>query len=99
MVSELPMTTSTINVEDEKAIRTYPNPFENNLTIDYPELNINQKTIIKILDITGRVIQHDLMQSYHYQVNTTDFPAGLLFFQLISESGEIIGEGKIVKGS
>ncbi|MEI6507626.1 MAG: T9SS type A sorting domain-containing protein, partial [Bacteroidota bacterium] len=75
----------------------YPNPTSNSLLVSYVLNEYTDKVIIKLIDITGRIIlskSSSEMQA-NVEVNTTLLNNGMYFIQLISND-KIISVQKIV---
>ena len=85
--------TSTIEIINP-AIKLYPNPFSDQLWIDWPDFKTNAE--IKIIDAAGRFIHSESILSVKHQLDIQDWKKGLYFYQVIQE-GQIKKVGKMVK--
>ena len=63
---------------DENNVSVYPNPFNDLITI-----NTSESGIIKIVDVSGKIILEDLI-SKNATIKTTSFAAGVYFFTFTS---------------
>jgi hypothetical protein len=78
-------------------IVSYPNPFNNELTIEIKN-NKNTQLGIELNDVLGRTmfkIQGAKNQS-SFKINCSELAKGLYFYRIL-ESMENIGTGKVVK--
>jgi|SRR5690606_16576853 len=69
----------------QNAVEIYPNPVQNKLTIENPDLEINQ---IKITDATGKLVLHQKINLVKTIIDFSQFPKGIYF--LTSESSKRI---------
>ena len=96
MVSELPKTTPTNDLTINQAVKVYPNPFGDFLTIER-ELLSNAVSTLSIFDVTGRELKTTKLQNTTQQISTVSFAKGLYFYQVINADGQMIANGKVVK--
>lgn len=68
-------------------IKIFPNPAKNWLSIHIEQANDFER--VQLLDINGRVLQTQLINSTSQQVRLTQLPSGLYFVQLLGEAGTI----------
>jgi hypothetical protein len=60
----------------------YPNPFNENIKIDFPEFK-DEDVIIMISDISGKIVyQNTFKQSNNIILPTNDFQSGIYFLQI-----------------
>jgi hypothetical protein len=81
--------------EIEKAaqsLNVYPNPASDliNFAIDY-----NKATTVKMMDITGRVIETVNFNLNNAQVDVRNYNAGIYMYQVIDNEGNIVKAGKV----
>jgi hypothetical protein len=81
--------------EIEKAaqsLNVYPNPASDliNFAIDY-----NKATAVKMMDITGRVIETVNFNLNNAQVDVRNYNAGIYMYQVIDNEGNIVKAGKV----
>ena len=81
--------------EIEKAaesLSVYPNPASDliNFAIDY-----NKATAVKMMDITGRVIETVNFNLNNAQVDVRNYNAGIYMYQVIDNEGNIVKAGKV----
>lgn len=73
--------------ETKTALKAYPNPFNNTLTIDYSF--VKENSVIKVLDVTGKIVeQQTATKSEGNFITGQSLSAGIYFIQVIAESGE-----------
>src|SRR6185312_361616 len=82
------------------AITVYPNPSNGifTLSLSHPELVSGTQTI-EIYNVLGeRVYNAMLKQVQHdFEIDLSSQPNGVYFYRVIANTGELIGEGKLVK--
>ena len=81
--------------EIEKAaesLSVYPNPASDliNFAIDY-----NKATAVKMMDITGRVIETVNFNLNNAQVDVRNYNAGIYMYQVLDNEGNIVKAGKV----
>ena len=86
LTSIIEIATSSLNL--------YPNPFSNQLWIDWPDFSPAAE--IWMLDALGRLIHTELILSANQQLDIDDWKSGVYFYQIVQE-GNIKKVGKIVK--
>ena len=85
--------TSTIEIINP-AIKLYPNPFSDQLWIDWPDFSSNAE--IQIIDAAGRLIHQELILSTSQQLDIKDWKNGVYFYQIVQD-GQIKKVDKIVR--
>jgi len=80
--------TTGINENSEKKteIRIYPNPANNQLTIEFPSYSANNKTTIELFDINGKLLNNLSIQGNKTQINLNEFPAGIYVVKVIENT-------------
>jgi hypothetical protein len=58
----LDLTTGTSTIESNSALKIYPNPATNNLTVDFSELQ-QQSIILRIINAAGSVVKQELSEN------------------------------------
>ena len=78
---------------DDFSFLVYPNPFENNLTIETPDA-----TLISIYTITGEKIKTIILtqEQIKTEINTRDMPPGIYLCSILKE-GVLISRRKLLK--
>ena len=81
--------------EVEKAaesLSVYPNPASDliNFAIDY-----NKATAVKMMDITGRVIETVNFNLNNAQVDVRNYNAGIYMYQVLDNEGKVVKAGKV----
>jgi hypothetical protein len=87
---------SELKVESEK-VKVWPNPSDGKFTI---ESSVNSRqTSVEIYNVLGeRIYNEPLRQAQgDHKIDISANPAGIYFYQVISEKGELIGSGKLIK--
>jgi hypothetical protein len=88
---------STVGMADYalKEAKAYPNPFSDELNIEFEEAQSGELTLYNQLG------QIQLSQKLDHQkvvrFNLSHFPEGMYHYQLRNEAGEIVSNGKLVK--
>lgn len=65
---------------EEEEFTVYPNPFENELTVN--GLQITGNTVVEVRDITGRLIEERKLTTEDLQLNTTGWAKGVYFLRV-----------------
>jgi hypothetical protein len=74
-----------------KTVKVYPNPAQNFVNID---LEYNGQAQIKIVDITGKVVYNGASTLKNNKIDISDLKRGMYFYEIRTESNEIIKSGK-----
>ncbi len=85
----------TGNIEKNKNILVYPNPTQNQVTI---ELENSDNTIFELYDATGRLIQRNELTSGNNEISTSQLTQGVFMYTL-TQNQRIVQSGKIVKAN
>ncbi len=80
---------------DESAVNVFPNPANENFTV-----NINSERVIDnadfiLVDVAGREVMKTKVSGPQAVINTIEFAAGVYFYR-VENAGELYGNGKIV---
>ena len=88
--------TSTIieNLTDDRQINVFPNPTTDNINIEFSE--INEKTIIQLFDIAGKVLLTQNVCNRTEQLDLSKFSNSTLIMK-ITENGKLLKSIKIQK--
>ncbi len=93
-----PMDVSTdLPLHSNSGIKVYPNPFEDDITIELTSLDVQAERMI-IYNSTGKImndffIKNSLSNNYNISIPHT----GLYFYEIFNDKNEVIGRGKLVK--
>ena len=85
----------TGNIEENKNILVYPNPTQNQVTI---ELENSDNTIFELFDATGRLMQRNELTSGNNEISTSQLTQGVFMYTL-TQNQRIVQSGKIVKAN
>jgi uncharacterized repeat protein (TIGR03803 family) len=78
-------------------VRVYPNPFDGKFTIESSV--VSGQSSVEIYNVLGEQIaksQWPLANS-RMQIDLSDKPTGIYFYRIISEKGDFIASGKLIK--
>ena len=87
------ISTGLNHIDIKEALGVYPNPSNAQFTF---KLNTAISGTIEIYDITGQMIYKQTIQSEKTEINLRSQPAGMYFYRVITNTGSLIGEGKMV---
>jgi hypothetical protein len=75
-----------------ESLSVYPNPASDliNFAIDY-----NKATAVKMMDITGRVIETVNFNLNNAQVDVRNYNAGIYMYQVLDNEGKVVKAGKV----
>ncbi len=94
--SVLAQTTGIKEQQASVALNVYPNPLENELTIEL-QLSQNEQHISYVLtDALGKVVSKNTLMSSKTTINTSDLDKGIYFLSVF-ENNQIIKTTKLVK--
>jgi hypothetical protein len=80
---------------NENLVKVYPNPANNQLTIELPEDVEPIKTYVEIFNIHGQRLLVALIESTFNTIDVSSLPEGIMFYRVMN-NGKPIGTGKIV---
>jgi hypothetical protein len=76
-------------------VKVYPNP--NNGDFILTSSNVNQKCNVEIYNLLGeKIFTETLPQTQVNNINLTGEPDGIYLYRVLRETGELVGEGKII---
>jgi len=75
-------------------INVYPNP--NNGSFIVSLLNIDKKCSINIYNVLGQQVYQSNINSDNTEINLRSQPQGIYLYRVITEAGNLVGEGKVV---
>jgi hypothetical protein len=86
------------NQLNKASFNVFPNPFNDNVSIEYNIPNGSVNPIIEIFDALGKSIKKINLQDTEGKLllNSTEFSKGIYFY-VISANGEIILDKKMIK--
>lgn len=77
-------TLSTVGFNVNSNFKIYPNPTQNEVTIEINNLN---EAKLEVFDINGRLLQKQTLNTAQNKVNVNDLPAGMYLFKVTSVEG------------
>jgi len=92
----LPSATSLTKEEAKVYAKWYPNPSHHSATFEVTGLPVANYTL-RIIDIYGRIQQsHTINGSTVVPINCQDLAAGVYFYQLQQDSGELLLSDRLI---
>lgn len=90
--------TAVNNISDNKQLNVYPNPFSDNITMEYTGNKSNREVLINLTDITGRSVYHDrlLLSQGQNVLPVPGVPAGNYILMIRDADGKVYSN-KMVK--
>ena len=85
-------TLSSNNFDISNKLKIYPNPATNAITIDVDNLTTAK---LQVLDITGKIIKNETLESITNSIDITKYPSGVYMFKIITTEGTTIK--KVIK--
>lgn len=76
----------------DNGIKIYPNPFKDNVFVTFNDV---VEAELRVLDINGRLLKNQKLNSAQNTINMNDLPSGLYFFQITSDAKTTVQ--KIIK--
>lgn len=79
----------------QSEVRVYPNPNNGQFTMSLS--NINENCNILIYNVLGeKVYSQSNIVNYPLSINLSSQPQGVYLYRVITENGELVGEGKVI---
>jgi len=82
--------------EESADVKVYPNPSNGAFTFEINGLPTPYDQI-QIYNVLGQQVHQASVCSDNTQINLSDQPSGLYLYRIITQTGNLVGEGKIVK--
>ncbi len=82
--------TAIETLSDDNTVNVFPNPANQNVTMELGLVNTTNDAVIRIIDLTGKTLftqQYDNLQNDILSFNVSQYAAGTYFLQLITEEG------------
>jgi hypothetical protein len=81
--------TETTTIKEDPVLKLYPNPTNQEVTVQYTITNPKGKTNVSLYDLTGRKLEMKSFQEAQgsFQLNTQDYPNGIYLVVLSDENG------------
>ncbi len=80
----------TVSCEQSNNISIYPNPFENNFTVQLSE-NTTYPLIVEVLDYLGRKVHEQTIVNNTTEITLNDeLPTGTYFIKVVSQTAQVV---------
>jgi hypothetical protein len=80
----------------EGDLEVFPNPFDASTTIELKGIESNTAMTLKLLDVTGRLVQQRAFRSPSFTFQREGMPSGLYFIKVETEDGRPVAVGRVV---
>jgi len=80
--------------ENEAGVNVYPNPNIGSFTLELTNINENYK--VEIYNMLGEKVYQSTTNSDNIQINLSGQSQGIYLYRVISENGNLLGEGKVI---
>ncbi len=77
-------------------ISVFPNPTSGIFTIHFAGAQNFEPENIEIFNVLGERVETQCIASLQTTINLTKQPNGIYFYRVVSESGSLVGEGKLI---
>lgn len=95
-VTEVVLNSNTISVENRAVqVQFFPNPMRERATLRLQGL-ANGRYQVRIVDVMGRVLLQQAFTGNELSIQNQNWPAGVHFFQLLSEEGQQLARGQFI---
>jgi len=77
---------NSVGIDESEAVnfKLYPNPAQNNVTIDLPDNKMNIS--IEVIDLQGRTVYNKtFIHSEDFEINTSNFSRGIYFLKITND--------------
>ncbi len=88
--------TSIGESQTESSINIFPNPVSDKLTALIADKSIKQNSIIRIVNIQGKILLTQSIENEKEEINVTELPNGFYIFQLVIDN-QVIENKKFIK--
>ena len=95
MVSFLPTSTNTIELSSFDLLKVYPNPFDQQLYVNFEATENIENFSLHFYDLAGKLLQSLPLSSS--EISTSKWEKGLYVFKLVNAEGNMLSYGKVVK--
>jgi Pregnancy-associated plasma protein-A/Secretion system C-terminal sorting domain len=90
-----PLPTDSTTTQNKITVSVYPNPFSNQVTVNFiKETDITGK-VIRLYDITGKLFITQIVQTQKTILNVSSLPSGMYFLKV--EGGDALKVFKLIK--
>jgi hypothetical protein len=86
-------TSAGVMEQNKMEITVGPNPAVSFIQVKNPD---SKKTLIKMYDVTGRILIEEQLATTAATIDISALPAGLYMYAICDESGKIIKTGKVI---
>jgi predicted secreted hydrolase len=76
--------------EDDNSIMVYPNPANNQITIDFPAFTTNNNTKMELLNLDGKLLKNKNIVKSKTQLDVSDLPSGIYVLKLTDNNGIMV---------
>jgi hypothetical protein len=90
------LTTGIINLDNGQFIKLFPNPVTNKMTVQY-NLMGSQKLILRVYDLTGRLILEKSDFKSNSGIELSNIAKGTYYVQFINPNGKIVRTLPIIR--
>lgn len=88
---------SVNQVKENKSISVYPNPNNGRFTISLYGVSEKTQIKVKVYDILGQEVYHAKLNATNTQIDLGNKAEGLYLYRVLTEIGDLVSEGKIIK--
>ncbi len=80
---------------ETEEVKVYPNPNNGQFTLSLS--NVNTTCNVEVYNVLGEQVYQSNINSDNTKINLSGQPNGVYLYRVISQEGNLVGEGKIVK--
>ncbi len=85
---------ATIKVPDQ-SVSVYPNPSTGKFALQLSVVG-NQASVVRVYNVLGEEVENEELKATSNEIDLSAQPNGVYLYRVISQSGSLIGEGKVV---
>jgi len=82
--------------DNTEKVSVYPNPNNGNFTLVIASVTKQSLNTVEIYNVLGEKIYQSNIYSDNSEINLTGQPNGIYLYRVITETGELVGQGKVV---
>jgi hypothetical protein len=81
------------------SVSVYPNPSKGVYAFEVKSEELKVKSIIEVYNVLGQQVYSNslVIPDSSFQIDLTAQPNGVYLYRVISETGTVMGEGKLIK--
>jgi len=91
--------TAVSEVKNESGeVKAYPNPSDGIFQLEITNYKLESNNVVEVYNLLGEKVysHHQITNASNCQIDLSTQPNGIYFYRITTQSGELIGEGKMI---